>query len=90
MFKPNQKQTIYGDFVRGGVGRYLSEVKPSFTIHEFASWAGIPVTGNLRKRIKSMYYEGVLDCFYALSGSKGSTLVFTLPQQAEPTTKEPF
>jgi len=61
-FKPNRNDTMYSAHVERCVAYLGSIGAGAWTIKELASCMGMQPTHNLRKRVRTMVENGLLDC----------------------------
>ena len=75
----NVHSTIYGDYVRGVVKEIGGAGGGVYSIAGFAERLGLKPTHNLRKRLRTLEKEGLLQISYGLVGKCGTCLIYTIP-----------
>jgi len=84
MVKLPQKQTTYADYLYSKMEQLLIE-RGGFTMQQLADFAGLKVTGNMRRRVQHCVVVGTLavGMYYGREANRG--LVFFKPQEVDPT-----
>jgi len=82
MVKLPQKQTTYADYLYYNIDKLL-ESRGGFTMQQLADFAGLKVTGNMRRRVQHCVVAGTLAVGTYFSGGKAKGNVFYKPDEIE-------
>jgi hypothetical protein len=74
--RTNERESIYGDYVKGKVKEQGGVGGGVYTFPEISSWLGLKPTHNLRKRLRTLEKEGLLWIGYGYIGKCGTCLVY--------------
>lgn len=78
MVKLPQKQTTYADYLYAKVEELLSR-GGGFTVMDLSSYAGLSVTGNMRRRLQHCVVAGTLAVMPVYKPGRGSMNLYYRP-----------
>lgn len=88
MVKVPVHQTVYADYLYAKMEALLDRAGV-FSLRDLADFAGLKVTGNMRRRVQHCVVAGTLEVRPALVGERGSQNVYFRPGK-EPQQELPF
>jgi hypothetical protein len=90
MNRPPIKQSAYADYVYNKIDEYFQQMGWAFTVGEFAEFAGLPITGNLRRRLNHAVAVGKLEIRTRYGMDKGRGYLYCMPNTPEVEGEIPF
>jgi len=78
MVKLPQKQTTYADYLYAKMEELLNR-GGAFTLNQLSEFAGLKVTGNMRRRVQHCVVAGTLEVHPVLVGERGSVNLYSKP-----------
>lgn len=82
--KVNTKSSIYGDYILGQVLEIGRAGGGEYILIKLADKMGLPITGNLRKRLFTMQSLGLLTIGYKTVGGRGVCYNYIIHPQPSP------
>jgi len=78
---PNEpkKSSAYAEYLYAKVDEYFFKQGSAFTVQEFAEWAGLKPTCNMRRRLRHAVVSGKLIVSTAYAGRSSHGFVYSLP-----------
>lgn len=80
MVKVPQQQTVYADYLYLKIEELLNRVG-QFTLKELANYAGLKVTGNMRRRVQHCVVAGTLSVTPVYMQERGSANLYYRPRE---------
>lgn len=83
MSKEPVNQSAYSDYLYQKIDQYAEQVGHGFTVYDIAAFAGLKVTGNLRRRINHCVATGKLHVRPHTYTEHGYCNLYVIPSQLQ-------